>query len=200
MQVLAHNGFKNHHSRERVQKFCQLQGWVHAEVASSLGGKNVKFDKIYYVFPSKLHRRFLEMLFLAQDFPTNHFSTLEILVSTSIKNFQRIQEKFKIGTGGVVRPVEAQYQDEFFRSCWEVLGQKNHLTSEFTPAGLKGTINLFVELMKWGIELTREGCLLEEHIRRFLPKGNYHKWIEKGIMTSYILLDFRTTMPPPISG
>ena len=72
------------------------------------------------------------------------------------------------------------------------------MSPEFGRTGIKslGSIDFFLAPNKWGIELfTRDGNRIEEHYRRFLPKGRYHSWVQDGTFVDWVLIDFRTNRP-----
>lgn len=96
------------------------------------------------------------------------------------------------------KPLEAQYQDEIYRAAYERAGQQIYLSSEWSPVGLNGRVDFRVKSMNWAIECVREGNRLQEHIARFQKGGRYHRWIQDGSTTEYIIIDFRTSMPPKI--
>ena len=83
---------------------------------------------------------------------------------------------------------EAQYGHELYSCMYKVLEGKAVIHSElsYTKAG---RINFFLKQPGWGIEIFRDGDLLEQHVCRFTVGGAYHSW---GIVNDYILLDFRT--------
>ena len=61
-----------------------------------------------------------------------------------------------IKSGGIRQPVEAQYQDEFYRVCFKKLNDKIYLKSEHSPPGEAGKIDFLVNEKQWGIECVRE--------------------------------------------
>ena len=60
-----------------------------------------------------------------------------------------------------------------------------HSEFSYTKAG---RIDFLLKQPGWGIEIFRDGDLLEQHISRFTVGGAYRSW---GIVNDYILLDFR---------
>ena len=162
---------------------------------------NSKYESIVFIFPSKLHRKKVEFLLLKPDFPTNKFDSLEHFCLTSLRNFKQIVLRNtdpRLGSGGLRKTVEAQHQSEFYRSCYEILGNTIFLLSEYSAVGLRGRIDFYIPSAKWGIELVRDGDRLQQHIDRFLFGGFYYEWIERGDLEAYILIDFRTSKPPKI--
>jgi len=86
---------------------------------------------------------------------------------------------------------EAQFQDEFYSAS----SQHANGSVSFPEFGTKnGRIDFFIRSKKWGIELLCDGNRLGQHARRF-TEGEYGKWIEKGWMSDYIIIDFRTRHP-----
>ena len=84
-----------------------------------------------------------------------------------------------------------QFQDEFYSASSK---HANGFVS-FPEFGKKnGRLNFFIQLKKWGIEMPCDGNRLGQHARRF-TEGEYDKWIEKGWMSDYIIIDFRTRRP-----
>jgi hypothetical protein len=128
--------------------------------------------------------------------------TIKDLCFAAVRKFSRVSLSSVdrgIGSGAVKRPVEAQYQDEFYRACHSEL--KVYLTSEWSGSSLAvGRIDFRINEMKWVIECVREGDRLDEHIGRFRPGGRYHKWVMSGEVQDYIVLDFRTSKPQKARG
>ena len=92
---------------------------------------------------------------------------------------------------------EAQYQDEFCRSVFSVT-MGNVLCPEFASAReapVAGHMDFFIPVVKWDVEITREGGRLAEHSSRFAKPGAYGAWLESGDMADYIFLDCRTSIP-----
>jgi hypothetical protein len=102
-----------------------------------------------------------------------------------------------------VLPEEAQYEDELYRSIFAVTSGNVCLSPEFATSthGSQATasraISLFIPVVKWGIELTRDGSRLTDLERnsRFASPEAYGAWLTSGDMTDYILLDCRTSIP-----
>lgn len=94
----------------------------------------------------------------------------------------------------MIRPVEASYQDEFYRAAHEVLGYTMNICNEWSSDGI-GRINFRFAQVGWGIELLREGDRLKEHCERFNPGGTYDNWIQEGSIQDWLIMDCRTTAP-----
>jgi hypothetical protein len=163
---------------------CYHHGWLHADKTSG--------DKIVYVFPSPLHRLFLEWKLQKWDDPSpfDSNSLLELAVDV-IKRFSpTLLSERRIGPGCIQRPQEAQFQDEFYRCCY---ARSNGSLVAFPEFGTgKGRVDFFIPYKKWGVELLREGDRLQQHYNRFSPDGSYGKTLRA---SDYIVLDCRTTRP-----
>jgi len=59
-------------------------------------------------------------------------------------------------------------------------------------ARVAGRIDFFIPIVKWGIEITRDGSWIPAHDARFADSGAYGAWLKSADMNDYILLDFRT--------
>ena len=139
---------------------------------------------------------------IAPAFPVTQYRDVFTLTMSSIKYFNRTALKSsveKLGFGAELRPLEAIYQDELYRSCFSLLGHI-YLTSEWSGREKNGRIDFLVRSVKWGIDCVRDGAKLQEQIGRF-PKGRrYDLWIVSGQMKDYILLDFRRSIPRTPQG
>lgn len=91
-------------------------------------------------------------------------------------------------------PPEAQFQDEWYRAFYSVVGHGVAISSEWSSDG-DGRIDFRVKDPAWGFELLRDGDRLSQHCSRFLPQGSYHRWITQGFLTDWIILDCRHTLP-----
>ena len=128
------------------------------------------------------------------------FATLLDISIAVIQAFQPSQlsdPPRRVGDAGAVRPPEAAYQDEFYRSIFQVTEGCVRISSEYSSAkgARPGCIDFFIPSKKWGIGLLRDGNNMEEHWSRFLLHGAYGTWLESSDMMDYIILDFRSTRP-----
>lgn len=64
----------------------------------------------------------------------------------------------------------AVYRDEFYRSCFALLGDI-YLSSEWSGKEKNGRIEFLVKGVNWGVECVRDGSKLDEHIKRFVSWG-----------------------------
>jgi len=133
---------------------------------------------------------------MTKPFPTNRFGSIKDLCFAAVGEFSRVSlssVERGLGPGAVNRPLEAQYQDEFYRVCHSEFNV--YLTSEWSGSSLVGRIDFHVKDVKWVIECVRDGDKIDEHIERFQQGGRYYKWIMSGEIKDYIILDFRTSKP-----
>lgn len=137
----------------------------------------------------------------SKPFPVDKYPTVEKLCFSAIRAFKRssLASSYRgLGTSAIQKPLEAQYQDEVYRATYEILGKQIHLSSEWSSEGSSGRVDFQVRSMKWAIECVREGDRLQQHVARFQPGGIYSRWIEDHSITQFIIIDFRTSMPPKV--
>ncbi|KAJ5888991.1 hypothetical protein N7495_009032 [Penicillium taxi] len=152
-------------------KTCYQQGWLHTELV------DYRSDNP------------------PGQFPCAKFPTIEKLVAAILQQFSRHNLRTAachFGVGAALRPIEAAYQDEFYRSAHAVLGYSADISSEWSPNGI-GRIDFHFAAMKWGIEILREGDRLSEHCERFQPGGMYCDWIKKNHLVDWMIIDCRTS-------
>ncbi|GAD99046.1 predicted protein [Paecilomyces variotii No. 5] len=191
-ELLVTNRSKDNVDCNDALRECYQRGWVHAE--------EVEGDKPVYVIPSPAHRRYLECMLSmeAPEFPLSEYPSVKDLCFAAIRRFSphalRCPDR-GLSIAGNPRPLEAQYQDEFYRACYSLLGNNIHLSSEWTGKQVGGRVDFLVKSVGWAIECLRDGDKIEEHISRFSEGGRYHKWIQSSEIKQYIILDFRTSIP-----
>jgi hypothetical protein len=175
------------HSEWGALQRCFHNGWLHAD--------NVEvnnLDEIGYVFPSPLHRWFVEWKIsdAVQAVPFEADDILKFVIDV-ISNFnpQLLSAERRIGPGCVQRPPEAQYQDEFYRCCHKCSNGSLKTFPEFGSAN--GRADFYIPAKEWGVELYRNGDRLTEHSGRF-SSGAYQGDLS---LDRYIILDCRDTRP-----
>lgn len=92
----------------------------------------------------------------------------------------------------MIRPVEAQYQDEFCRAFNSLLPGIT-LSSEWARAG-NDRIDFWVAAKNWGIESLRDHNPVDEHCDRFKKGGRYHCWVEEGLLQEWLIIDCATSL------
>jgi len=165
---------------------CFHSGFLHSD---KIGSGN----DVAYFFPSSLHRWFVEWK-LCDTLPTVSFETGDILnfVIKVISKFspRQLRTERRIASGGIQRPLEAQYQAEFYR-CSNIFSKGSIITfPEYGTAD--GRVDFFIPVKNWGIELLRDGDRLAQHSGRFSKGGSYATDL---VCSDYIILDFRNTHP-----
>ena len=167
-------------------QLCYRKGWLHADKIGLGEPKDIG-----YVFASPFHRWYVEWS-LFDNVPAVPFEANNILdfVIDVIRNFkpQLLSAERRIGPGYVQRPPEAQYQDEFYRSCHKCSKGSLKTFPEFGTA--KGRVDFYIPAKKWGVELLRDGDRLGDHSGRF-TSGAY-----RGLpLDKYVILDCSDTRP-----
>lgn len=144
--------------------------------------------------------RYLEYLYGTQPrpFPDDAFPTIESLCRKVLKHFSPKNLRHcmdgKFSTATQLRPLEAQYRDEFYRAFAHVVGQDVPISSEWSLRG-NGRVDFYIPQKKWGIELLREHDSVDEHYNRFKRGGRYYSWIEDGMVEDWIVIDCATSLP-----
>ena len=170
---------------------CHQRGWIYAVA--------IPERAMVYVLPSPLHHAYYEWKLLPSSTELEFTTLLDMSIQV-IRAFQPSQLSSplrRVGVSGVVRPPEAAYQDEFYRSIFTITKGCVRISSQFSLAkgAPLGRIDFFIPSAKWGIELVRDGNNLEEHSSRFHAQGPYGPWLKSSDISDYIILDFRTTRP-----
>lgn len=149
--------------------------------------------------------RFVECYFATnspRSFPIAEFPSLPVFCLEILKKFSRSRltasAQGRLGAGSQQRPVESQYQREFFCGFDCLLGPGHGISSEWS-GGHSGRIDFRIIEPKWGIELLRDGDRLTEHCQRFENGGRYWNGVSNGWILDWIILDCRHTMPKPFS-
>jgi hypothetical protein len=191
--ILAHGSIRGDTTKNEVNGSlweCYTQGWIHADL--------VGVDMIY-TFPSPLHMIYASWRLIPQqmDCPFNSLLDLAIAVIQRFKPTQLRSQSSWCGFAFKHRPLEAKYQDEFYRSLFSITNGDTLISPEYACASgsNEGRIDFFIPSKRWGVEITRDGNRLAEHDARFGLSGSYGRWLIEGDMNDYILLDFRTTRP-----
>ena len=99
-----------------------------------------------------------------------------------------------LSTAAQPRPVEAQYQDEFYRSFCKLAGRGVPISTEWARTN-SGRVDFFIPEKKWAVELLREYDRVDDHIRRFQKGGQYFQWLEKKDVDDWIVINCATSVP-----
>ncbi|KAI9040193.1 uncharacterized protein KD926_008517 [Aspergillus affinis] len=176
--------------RNALQKIL-CNGWLHAE--NSDGNEQ-------FIFASQIYRCLgIASVFSPKNTLINNWITTPLnLALDVISRFQPCQlADAPRSLADKTRPLEDQYQKEFYRCLFPLVDGHVLISPEFViQSGIKGgTIDFLVPEKKWGLELLRESDRLQEHMDRFKPNGKYFTLIEKEKMDQYIVLNFTNIRP-----
>ena len=169
----------NDDNRKAALRMIFRSGWLHTESRADIDG-------ILYTFASPLHRRCINWKLNGSPLESRIIepNPFEFLLAVIQRFSRQSLEKREIGP-------EAQFRDEFYSAS----SKHANGSVSFPEFGTKnGRIDFFIRSKKWGVELLRDGNRLGQHARRF-TEGEYGKWVEKGWMSDYIIIDFRTRPP-----
>jgi len=166
---------------------CFRNGWLHADTHRGIHGVDIKV----YAFPSRLHRWFVDWKLGDFDTPQPQLDNIFHFAIAVINRFspRHLSGERRIGPGCIQLPPEAQYQDEFYRSCYACWKGSIKAFPEFGTKN--GRVDFFIPSKRWGVELLREGDRLAQHSGRFARSGAY----EVFSLDDYIILDCRTSWP-----
>ncbi|KAJ6498336.1 hypothetical protein DFH09DRAFT_1204221 [Mycena vulgaris] len=157
---------------------------VDAEQAHKKGWVTLDEDEIRVEFPSPFHR-----------------SRMSHLLCGAKNNALRQPARHTAGPRSTSSIPETQWPNEFYLGAYRVTGGSGlWLSPEFGTGKSTdniGRIDFYVKGSNtWGIGVLRDGDRTEDHLKRFLPGGAYHQWIEVGDIQEYIVLDFRSHTAP----
>jgi len=165
-------------------QLCFSKGWLHTDTID---------DETEYFFPSSLHRWYIEWKLCGVLDTTFHADNILDFVIDVISIFspRMLSTTRRVSAAGhVQQPLEAQYQDEFYRCCHTRSNGSLVTFPEFGTA--KERADFYIPAKQWGVELLRDANQLVQHSRRFSsPTGSYGTTS----LTDYIILDCRTTQP-----
>ncbi|KAF8246934.1 hypothetical protein K440DRAFT_601858 [Wilcoxina mikolae CBS 423.85] len=172
-------------------KTCYENGWLHSEPL------DLDATNLICVYPTRLHLKFVERYLYNETpipFPFGRFPTIESLAKAALKKLssRSICNTTQLSTGAVIPPVEVVYQDAFFKALNDVLGFASRVSSEWSPTG-KGRIDFRLLDVPWGFEFLRENNRLPGHCERFTDGGSYKRWITKGWLQDWLIINFCTS-------
>ena len=134
------------HVPRAIIRLCLEKGWISPTAVTN--------DRVVYIFPSLLHRMYIEWSLL----PISATIPFATPLAMSIAAIQRFRPSHlydpprRVGDAGAVRPPEATYQDEFYRSILEVTGGCIRISSEYSLASVArpGRVDFFSYLPRSG--------------------------------------------------
>jgi hypothetical protein len=171
-------------------QLCFRNGWLHTDSFRDPDGRDI----IAYFFASSLHRWYVEwkLFEMLPAVPIQADNILNFMI-IAISKFspKRLADEGRIGPSGILRPLETQYQDEFYRTCCIC---SSSLIMTFPESGIMkpGRADFYIPGDEWGVELVRDGDALDQHFGRFSQEGSYMTALP---VSDYIILDFCSTSP-----
>ncbi|KAE8378205.1 hypothetical protein BDV26DRAFT_261958 [Aspergillus bertholletiae] len=175
---------------------CYRNGWVHRMI----GGNN--YDEIA-VLPSRLHEKWIQHL-IGKDRKAlpPHFTNLTQLCMKTLSEFSTMNLRHStagknLSTAAQPKPMEAQYQDEFYRAFNKVAGRGVPISTEWART-ISGRVDFFIPEKKWAIELLRDYNQVDNHIKRFKEGGQYFQWLETKAVNDWIIINCTTTAPTAV--
>ncbi|KAE8379637.1 hypothetical protein BDV26DRAFT_291095 [Aspergillus bertholletiae] len=179
---------------------CYRRGWVHRMIA----GDNRHPDSYdIAVLPSRLHEKWLQHL-IGKDSKAlpPRFTNLTQLCMEILPEFSRMNLKYSttgqnLSTAAQFRPIEAQYQDEFYRAFNKVAGRGVPISTEWART-TSGRVDFFIPEKKWAVELLRDYNGVDDHIKRFKNGGQYFQWLETKAVNDWIVINCATTAPTAV--
>ena len=159
----------------------------------------VDFNNRFYTFASPLIRFQWQWALDTSPSYTLPFRDLYSLIAAVLGKFwmSQLSEKHRGVGADAHKPLEAQYQQEFYRSIHDLTNGRVRITPEYGAAvgTTPGRIDFFLPEQKWGIEMMRDGTALEGHAKKFEPDGPYGQWVTTNGMKEFFLVDCRTDYP-----
>ncbi|KAI5791109.1 hypothetical protein EDC01DRAFT_616363, partial [Geopyxis carbonaria] len=193
LQRTLKEGYIDFDDSEPGNVYCYKDGWLHAE------SLDVDERKAVLVFPSNLHSKYAERFLrnkLNFNFPYEKYPDVTTLAEAVIRLFRQqiLNNPGRMGAGAINRPSEDCLKDEFRRNLFEVLGFHTHVLSELS--GTDSRMDIYLERPGWGIEILKDGDQLDARMARVKKGGAYEKWIQDGLLRDWLVVDFRTAIPP----
>jgi len=99
-----------------------------------------------------------------------------------------------MSTASQPKPVEAQYQSEFYRGFVHTAGQGVPISSEWSRTK-DGRVDFYIPEKKWAIELLRDHGEVDEYTSRLKAGGKYHRWLEEKMIDDWIIIDCAISLP-----
>ena len=145
--------------------------------------------------------RYVEHVFADRTipFPLDTFPNIRELSEAALRGLsaRNLRAASRVGPGVFVRPIEANYQNDFYRSLHAILGYSMDVSSEWSPDGDDhGRIDFRLHAVKWGFELLRDGNRLREHCERSTDGGRYSDWVDDGLLEDWLIIDCRFDSMP----
>jgi len=174
-----------------------LNGWLHERKSKNKNGDAC------YVFATEIHRWYCACLL--RELPLDgeiQYETPLCLAANAIMKFRPCQlSDPPRSVAGNTKPLEDQYQKEFYRCLFTILEGHVVTSPEYVVKTGRGggTIDFVLPQKRWGLELLRDRDQLVAHMQRFEPDGQYFSMIKAGAIEEYLVLDFTVVQPKKTS-
>ncbi|KAL2814334.1 hypothetical protein BJX63DRAFT_203552 [Aspergillus granulosus] len=172
---------------------CYQEGWLYLTEDGFFGNH-------LYVLPSRLHEKWVESLINQEKkhFPSK-FPSLQDLVMTILREFSPTlldmsSRGRKLSSAASYRPVEAQYQDEFYRVFNQVVGRGVPISSEWSRTG-HGRVDFWIKEKQWAIKFLKDHDRVDEYIVRVSQNGKHYDWVKDDMAKDWIIVNCATSMP-----
>ena len=109
-------------------------------------------------------------------------------------NLRHSSKGKKISRALQARPLEAQYQDGFYRGFNHVAGQGVPISSEWSRTK-DGRVDFYITEKKWAVELLRDHDKVGEHISQFQESEKYYPWLMDTMAEDLIVINCATSLP-----
>ncbi|PLN79533.1 hypothetical protein BDW42DRAFT_172707 [Aspergillus taichungensis] len=197
LSTIAENGSISWTKRPGLET-CYRNGWVHRMPVSKTHEVGSMCD--IGILPSRLHEKWIEHIIGKRRNPLpTHFANLIQLCIAVLRGFSAINLKHStdgktMSSAAKPRPLEGQFQDEFYRVFNKLAGRGVPICTEWSRTSA-GRVNFWIPEKGWAIEFLRDYDRIDEHVLRFKKGGRYYQWLEEKAVTDWIVINCATTPP-----
>ncbi|KAH1721440.1 hypothetical protein KXW66_007649 [Aspergillus fumigatus] len=133
---------------------------------------------------------------ISRSLPQGRWLTKEVanLLAKVLEEGNVLTQGKTLSSGAQPKPIEAQYQDEFYRCFNRIAGRGVPVCTEWSRT-TDGRVDFWIPGQKWAVEIVREQDRINEHIMRFHENGQYYPWRVDGMIQDWIIVNC-TTSPP----
>ncbi|KAL4784923.1 hypothetical protein BJX76DRAFT_347377 [Aspergillus varians] len=181
--------------RGNIKSICYINGWLHKTTKPE-----DKLDTELYVLPSRLHEKWIEYIMgdpkknMDSKYNTLQELCVDVLGQFSACSLRHAEDGQSLFSAALFRPLEAVYQDEFYRAFNNITGKGVNIVSEWSRTQ-DGRVDFWISERKWAVKLLREENRVPEHVACFHLNGQYHGWIRDGMILEWIIINCTTTPP-----
>ncbi|KAF5859922.1 hypothetical protein ETB97_002236 [Aspergillus alliaceus] len=133
---------------------------------------------------------------ISRSLPQGRWLTTEVanLLAKVLEEGNVIYQGKTLSSGAQPKPIEAQYQVEFYRCFNKIAGRGVPVSTEWSST-TDGRVDFWIPGQKWALEIVREEDRINEHIMRFHENGQYYPWRVDDMIQDWIIINC-TTSPP----